>query len=375
MYSKQSTCLVVIMRNTTTEIRKFIYPVIFILLIVISNSACKKNTNTTGGIIPSPTFKDTTFTNPLLSSGPDPWVIQQDTNYYYTNTFGNRIAIYKTSRMSKLKNTSAVTVWNPPSTGLYSKNIWAPEIHYLQNKWYIYFAADDGNNENHRIYVLENSSANPLTGTWIFKGKIADITTDKWAIDASEFDYNGEEYLIWSGWPGDVDGQQNIYIAKMSNPYTIASSRVMISTPTYNWEMNGAPPIINEGPEVLKNSAGNIFLTYSASGCWSDDYALGMLSLKEGGNPLNPADWTKSSSPVFTKNVSGGAFGPGHNGFFKSRDGKEDWIIYHANSLAGEGCGDARSPRMQKFTWKPGGAPDFGTPVPVNTSIKIPSGE
>ncbi len=277
--------------------------------------------------------------------------------------------------MSKLKDALVTTVWSAPASGPYSKDVWAPEIHYLQNKWYIYFAADDGDNKNHRIYVLENSSADPLTGTWEFKGKIADTATDKWAIDASEFDYNGQEYLIWSGWPGDVDGQQNIYIAKMKDPFTIDGNRVMISTPSYSWETNGAPPTINEGPEILQSPSGKIFLTYSASGCWTDDYALGMLSLKDGSDPLNAANWTKSATPVFTKNVNGGAFGPGHNGFFKSRDGKEDWIIYHANPTAGEGCGNDRSPRIQKFTWNADGTPDFGTPVPINTLIKVPSGE
>ena len=161
----------------------------------------------------------------------------------------------------------------------------------------------------------------------------------------------------------------------MKDPWTIDGNRVMISTPSYGWEMNGAPPAVNEGPEILKNPSGKIFLTYSASGCWTDDYALGMLSLKDGSDPLIAASWTKSALPVFTKNTSGGAFGPGHNGFFKSRDGKEDWIIYHANSVPGEGCGDTRSPRIQKFTWNADGTPDFGVPVAINTLVKVPSGE
>ncbi|MEP6948685.1 MAG: glycoside hydrolase family 43 protein [Ginsengibacter sp.] len=362
-------------QNIMTGIIKQVNYIIFLLVISIG-AACKKNTATSGGINPPspPNSKDTTFTNPLLPGGPDPWVIQQDTNYYYTNTLGNRLDIFKTNKMSKLIDAVAVTIWRPPATGPYSKDIWAPEIHYLQNKWYIYFAADDGDNKNHRIYVLENSSADPLTSSWQLKGKVAD-GTDRWAIDASEFEYNGVEYLVWSGWPGDSDGQQNIYIAKMKDPWTIDGNRVMLATPSYGWEINGSPPAVNEGPEILQNPSGKIFLTYSASGCWTDDYALGMLSLKDGSDPLDASNWTKSASPVFTKNTNGGAFGPGHNGFFKSRDGKEDWIIYHANSNAGQGCGDARNPRIQKFTWNSDGTPDFGIPVAINTLIKVPAGE
>ncbi|MGI8951576.1 MAG: glycoside hydrolase family 43 protein [Chitinophagaceae bacterium] len=350
---------------------------IFILLfLLVSTIECSKNSSPNPP--PPPAQKDSTFTNPLLSSGPDPWVIQKDTNYYFTNTFGNKIAIYKTSKMSELKNTSPITIFTPPTTGPYSKDIWAPEIHYLQNKWYVYFAADDGDNANHRIYVLENASSDPLSGTWTLKGKISD-STNKWAIDASEFDYNGQEYLIWSGWEGDINVQQNIYIAKLLNPWTIEGNRVMISAPTYNWEKVGSSPgtfpTVNEGPEAIENSSGQLFLTFSASGCWTDGYCLGLLSLKVGGDPLNAADWTKKSTPVFVTNSTNGAYAPGHNGFFISRDGTQNWIIYHANSFANQGCGNSRNPRMQQFTWNTDGSPNFGTPVAISIKITKPSGE
>lgn len=346
------------------------------LLFLLSFTLAVCNKPASGGNnppIPPPAPKDTTFTNPLLSSGPDPWVVQKDTFYYYTHTTGNNITLYTTPKISDLKNAARAVVWVPPATGAYSKDIWAPELHYLQNKWYLYFAADDGDNKNHRLYVLENASPNPASNTWELKGKLADAS-DKWAIDGSVFQYNNQLYVIWSGWPGDVDGQQNIYIAKMSNPWTIDGARVMISTPTYDWEKIGDPDV-NEGPEAIQNKSGKLFLTYSASGCWTDDYALGLLTLKDGGDPMNPLDWTKSPTPVFTKKPENGAYAPGHNGFFKSRDGNEDWIIYHANSQAGQGCGGARNPRIQKLGWNSDGTPAFGEPVPINTKLKKPSGE
>ena len=346
------------------------------LVVLMFASSCSRS-NGTDGNTNKPDTSGATFTNPLLNSGPDPWVIFKDGKYYYTNTLGNRIGLIATTKMSELGKKSMSTVWTAPVSGPYSREIWAPELHYLQGKWYVYFAADDGNNDNHRMYVIENASADPTQGSWTFKGKVADAT-DKWAIDGSVFEYNNQLYMIWSGWEGDVNTQQLIYIAAMSDPWTISGARVMISAPTYDWEKKGAGgglPQVNEGPEILKNAAGRVFLTYSASGCWTDDYALGMLTLKEGGNPLNAADWQKSATPVFTKSESAGAFGPGHNGFFKSIDQKEDWIIYHANPLPGQGCGGKRSPRMQPFTWKADGTPDFKTPVNIGMAIKVPSGE
>ena len=344
----------------------------YLLILLLTLSACKKASN--GGTTTIPPVTDTTtFSNPLLASGPDPWVTQKDNFYYYTQTFGNRVAILKTAKMSELSTAQVVTVWTPPATGLYSKNIWAPEMIFLQGKWYIYVAADDGTNANHRIYVLENASSDPLAGSWEFKGKIAD-PTDKWAIDGDVFQYNGQLYMLWSGWPGDVNVEQDIYIAKLKNPWTIDGNRVLLSSPTLAWEKMGAPPAVNEGPEGIVHN-GKVFITYSASGCWTDDYSLGLLRLKDGGDPMNASDWTKSSTPIFIKNAGNGAYAPGHNGFFTSKDGTEYWIIYHANSSAGLGCGDARSPRMQKFTWNADGSPNFGEPVKINTKIKKPSGE
>jgi GH43 family beta-xylosidase len=289
-------------------------------------------------------------------------------------TLGDRLSIYQTPKITELSTATVTTIYTPPTGTAYSKELWAPEIHYLQGKWYVYFAADDGDNKNHRMYVIENAAATPTAGTWTFKGKIAD-PTDKWAIDGSVFDYNGQLYFIWSGWEGDTNIQQNIYVAKMSNPWTIEGNRVLISSPTYNWEKVGAPPAVNEGPEAIKNPAGQLFLTYSASGCWTDDYALGLLTLKAGGDPLVASDWSKSPNPVFSKKPANNAYAPGHNGFFTSKDGKENWIIYHANTSAGQGCGDVRNPRIQPFTWNADGTPNFGEPVSTAVKIKKPSGE
>ncbi|PYY14537.1 MAG: glycosyl hydrolase family 43, partial [Acidobacteria bacterium] len=146
-----------------------------------------------------------TFTNPLLPTGPDPWITYRAGYYYYMNTTGENLTVWKTRIPVDLRNAEKKVVWTPPATGPYSHEIWAPEIHFLQNKWYIYFAADAGNNRTHRIWVIENSSPDPMQGAWVMKGKVAD-PSDKWAIDPSVFEASGKMYLIWSGWDGDVNG-------------------------------------------------------------------------------------------------------------------------------------------------------------------------
>ena len=321
-----------------------------------------------------------TYTNPLLPSGADPWVIYQDGYYYYTNTTGRTITLWKTKNVVDLKSAEKKVVWTPPSTGPYSKEIWAPEIHYLQGKWYVYFAADRGKNFDHRMYVIENSSKNPLEGTWEMKGQL-NLLENKWAIDASIFENKGKLYVIWSGWKGDKNGEQDIFIAQMKDPWTVESKRTLVSAPTYSWEkygdLNNPNDVkhvnVNEGPEILKHG-NKIFLVYSASGCWTDYYALGMLTASIDANLLDASSWRKTDHPVFKQSPENHVYATGHNSFFKSSDGTEDYILYHANSEPGQGCGSHRSPRAQKFTWNADGTPNFGVPVTAGVNLNVPSG-
>jgi GH43 family beta-xylosidase len=256
----------------------------------------------------------------------------------------------------------------------WSHGVWAPELHRWGNKWYIYFAADAGTNDSHRIYVVENPADDPMEGQWTLKGKVAD-STDWWAIDADLFEVNGVHYLLWSGWKGETNGEQDIFIARMSNPWTIDSERTIISSPTFQWEKVGDRPRqhinVNEGPEALIHE-NRVFVFFSASGCWTDSYALGAMVASTTSNLLDPASWTKFDHPFLQQNPESGVFGPGHNSFFKSPDGKQDWIIYHANPGPNLGCGGKRSPRIQQFAWQADGTPSFGPPVRNGEALEKP---
>lgn len=316
-----------------------------------------------------------TFTNPLLPSGPDPWVVSWNGFYYYSNSTGHNLTLRKTADLSDLRHAETKVVWRPEPGQPWSKQLWAPELHRWDDKWYIYFAADAGRNESHRIYVVENTSDDPLDGTWTLRGKVAD-SSDKWAIDATTFQLNGNHYLVWSGWRGNHDGEQDIFIAHLSNPWTIDSPRTLISKPKHAWEKHGDLPgrhvNVNEGPEILLHGD-KVLLVFSASGCWTDFYSLGILQASASSDLLKAKSWKKIDHPFLETSSAAGAFGPGHNGFFKSPDGKQDWIIYHANPKSGEGCRDLRSPRMQPFTWNADGTPDFGRPAPVQQPLPKPS--
>lgn len=350
---------------------------IFFLLLfgsVLHLSSCEKNGDKTEETVEEPNIEHEDgdyFSNPLLTRGADPWVTQKDGTYYFTYTQGSKVVLYVTKNISQLASVTPINVFVPPPGEMYSHNIWAPELHQIDGKWYMYFAADNGSNANHRMFVIENTSSSPIRGSWNMKGKIT-VPEDEWAIDGTVLNYNEQLYFLWSG-SNAGRSPQHIYIAKMSNPWTVEGERVRIATPVYDWEKhNGA---INEGPQVLFNPEGKLFVVYSASSFSSDNYALGLLSLREGGDPMNAEDWSKSPQPVFSMHAESGAFGPGHNGFFKSPDGTEDWIIYHARNLPNGGNTNYRNPRIQKFNWNSDGTPNFGTPVKIGEKLKKPSGE
>ena len=319
--------------------------------------------------------------NPLLPVGADPWVIHHDGWYFHMHTTAKNLTLWKTRRIGELGNAEKKVVWTPPADSAYSESVWAPEIHHLDGKWYIYFSARGSDRKSHRVWVLENASPDPMAGDWEMKGKLA-TTSDKWAIDGSVFEFGGRRYFTWSGWEGDTNGVQGIYLASMKNPWTLSGERVRISSPTFPWEkfgdVAGDPELthldVNEGPEALIHGD-RLFIVYSASACWTDQYCLGLLTAKQGADPMDATTWSKSPEPVLTSAPESKAFAPGHNSFFKSPDGSEDWILYHANPKAGQGCGKFRSPRAQRFRWRDDGSPDFGRPVPLGTQLTAPAGE
>jgi GH43 family beta-xylosidase len=311
------------------------------------------------------------FYNVVAPSGADPWVIRHtDGRYYATVTTGRDVVLWRSETLSGLGGGERKVVWTPPREGPQSRDLWAPELHRLGDAWFLYFAADDGENARHRMYVLENPSPDPFEGRFTLKGKVSDPAADRWAIDGTVLPLGGRLYFLWSGWEGDEDVRQDLYIAPMSNPWTLSGPRVRISRPTLPWETRGGPPAVNEGPQVLVRGD-KVHVVFSASGSWTDHYALGLLTARADADPLSPSSWSKHPEPVFASGR--GVFAPGHASFVASPDGREDWIVYHAAKHRGSGW--SRLIRAQRFLWTADGVPEFGSPADPDRPIPLPSGE
>ena len=281
--------------------------------------------------------------------------------YYYCESRNQRhIYIRRSRTIAGIGADRGMRVWTAPNRGRNVDNLWAPELHLIDGRWFIYYAADDGNNDNHRMWVLECEGSDPR-GKYRCRGQ---LNTGGWAIDGTVMTLDdGRKYFLWSGWPGKRNGQQNIYIASMKDPVTISGPRVMIAAPTESWERVEMP--ICEGPQVLRRN-GDIFIIYSASASWTPDNCLGLLHTKST-DVLNPAAWSKHG-PVFKKNNE--VWGVGHCSFVKSLCQTEDWIIYHAKSALEFGWAD-RDVHAKRFSWSGDGFPEFGAPL-ARTSVQPP---
>lgn len=308
------------------------------------------------------------YTNPLAERRADPHIFRHTDGYYYltaTVPEYDRIVLRRATTIQGLASAPESTIWRRHGSGEMGAHIWAPEIHFINGRWYIYFAAGRTDDVwRIRMYVLENASANPLSGTWTERGRIS-TPWDTFSLDASTFVVNGVRYLTWAQQEPGISTNSNVYLARMgANPWTITGTVARLVVPTLAWETRGYR--VAEGPAVIQRG-GRVFLTYSASAT-DANYCLGMLSASASANLLDPASWAKSANPVFQSNAATSQYGPGHNSFTTSEDGQSDILVYHDRNyrdISGDPLNDPnRRTRVQKVYWNADGTPNFGIPVP-----------
>ena len=283
--------------------------------------------------------------------GQDPWVVPHEGALLLVQSARNnrQIVIKRFRDLRRMHRNEETVIWNPRGKNDHSLQIWAPELHEIDGRWYVYYAASDGQTRNHRMYVLE--SDRPL-GPYQEVGKICDPHNDTWAIDLTVLQHEDGLYAVWSGWEGETDGfPQNLYIAPMANPWTICGERRLISTPELDWEMSVAP--INEGPQAIRNTGqGKLFIVYSADASWTQAYKMGLLEWV-GGDVASPGSWKKLPHPIF--------MGGGHGCFIETGSGRH--LVYHRKMSTDPGWGD-REIRFARFAWDVDGYPTIAPEQP-----------
>lgn len=290
-------------------------------------------------------------TLPLLEQRADPYVYRHSNGkYYFTASVPafDFIELRSADTLEGLSSAQPRVVWTRHAEGPMSKNIWAPEIHYLKGKWYIFFAAaqDDADPRgcfDHRTYVLVNPNADPMEGEFT---ELLQLKTDweTFTLDSTVLINKGETYLIWAQRDPAIDSNSNLYIARMPEPGVLELPGVMLTQPEYEWECLGFR--VNEGPSVLHHG-GKLYLTYSGSAT-DERYAMGLLAADENADLLDPASWKKSPVPVMVTEPKNNLYGPGHNSFTKDEAGN-DVLVFHARPYPGFKGGALSDPNRHAF--------------------------
>lgn len=275
---------------------------------------------------------------PFIAQRADPYIYRHtDGTYYFTASVPtyDRIILRRADSLSGLRDAEETVVWKKHERGEMSEHIWAPELHYLSGKWYLYFAAGEKEDVwRIRPFVLECTGQDPVKDAWIEKGKMQRAEDDiysfeAFSLDATVFEHRGAWYFVWAEKVSVGIQISNLYIARMESPTKLATAQVLLTTPDYDWERQDI--WVNEGPAVLKRN-GRIFLTYSASAT-GECYCMGMMSIGEDEDPLDPKAWKKERQPVLKSDADRGIYGPGHNSFTVLPDGT-DLCVYHARPYA-----------------------------------------
>lgn len=319
---------------------------------------------------------ETHFVNPI-AEGADPQVVHDGDRYLWCQSEGNvGVAIWVSDRPTTLGTKHVV--WWAPESGPYSREVWAPELFRFDDRWYVYFAASDGDNKHHLTYVLESVGDDPL-GEYRVHGPLRtghshqDDAEPIWAIDLTVLELQGSRYAIWSGWPAPHKDHQDLYIAPMSSPTRLAGDRrVLMRAGDHVWERIEETPGsrgLAEAPQVLQHGE-RTFVVYSCAASWLPTYKLGLLELV-GDDPLDASHWRKHDEPLFRSNDA--TYGVGHSTFTTSPDGRDWWHIYHAKR--DRDLGWRRALFAQPMRFRTDDRPDLGgQPVPAGAPVPLPSG-
>ncbi|AYA66180.1 glycoside hydrolase family 43 protein [Alteromonas sp. RKMC-009] len=301
--------------------------------------------------------------NPIVLQRADPMLVRHDDTGCYTfigtSPKFDEIELRQACRLNDLKLAEPKVIWRKHERGEMSVNIWAPELHKVDDAWYIYFAAGDIDKPfSIRMYALKNTSADPMQGEWQEAGRI-ESGWDTFALDGTTFTHNGKRYYVWAQQNKARTYNSALWIAEMTSPTTLKLPATLLSEPTLDWEVQGYK--VNEGAAVISHGE-HLFITYSASAT-DHRYAMGLLWANNDADLLDPESWQKKSEPVFTTNAKAGRYGPGHNSFVKGEDGETDLMIYHSRdyeALKGTPLTDPnRHARARVLTWDEKGFPVF----------------
>ncbi|HLR68107.1 MAG TPA: family 43 glycosylhydrolase [Virgibacillus sp.] len=272
----------------------------------------------------------------------DPNIYRYNGKYYFiaTNDMNNNstLDIRVADTIDELKDAEVYSILTAAPEGEdMSYCLWAPELHEVGGKLYIFFAAgvNDGWQVQARVMELKEGG-NPINASdWkeavrVVRKDGSELSPGGITLDMTTFEDNGVTYVAWSD---RVDwGATKTMIATIdpNKPWVLTSEPVQISISDYGWDRRNTP--VNEGPYIVKNE-GKIYMAISGSAI-DNTYSIGFLIADVGNDLIDPKSWEKVGYPSLTSEFVQGYYGTGHNSFAIDQYGQV-LNVYHARPEKG----------------------------------------
>ncbi|MBQ4626555.1 MAG: family 43 glycosylhydrolase, partial [Clostridia bacterium] len=280
-------------------------------------------------------------TDIFIKDRADPFITRgSDGHYYFTASYPmygkndkegyDRIILRRAKTIDALAESEEKVIWDENESETAFRFIWAPEIHEINGKWYVLFAASGSKNNVWDIdcHIIMCEGKDPYNDPWTDKGKFSacegdDFSFRGFSLDMTQFECGGKHYVAWA----QNGGNSNVYLAGINpdEPWKTLTPAMLLTKPEYDWEKVRIP--VNEGPAAMIHG-GRIYLAFPASAT-GPEYCIGLMYADENADLLDINSWTKLPTPLLTSDDLTGEYGPGHNSFVKDENG--DWIfVYHS---------------------------------------------
>jgi GH43 family beta-xylosidase len=274
------------------------------------------------------------YLNPVYArSCPDPFVLKHAGEYWAYCTGlqpdGRAFGILRSADLVHWTEAGSALDLLPGDNPCY----WAPEVAYLDGRFYLYYSVGDEATMHIRVAVADQPGG-PFTDS----GRR--LTSEAFAIDGHVFiDDDGQRYFFYA-----TDFLQHTHIGtgtvvdRLLDPLRLAGRPQPVSRARYDWqvydpqraEKGGVRWHTVEGPFVLKRK--DRYHQMFSGGNWQNptygvSYAVSHTVLPEG-------EWHQVCDgqrvrPVLRSLPEAGIIGPGHNSVVRGPDNRQLFCIYH----------------------------------------------
>lgn len=266
----------------------------------------------------------------------DPVMIKSNGVYYIFHT-GQGVSIKRSidritwEDIGSVFSDDELPTWHKADIPEQKGHLWAPDIHYKNGKYHLYYSVSAWMNFNSSIGYATNTTLDPSDPNykWVDEGKIIDFSNGGEGvncIDPNVFvDADGSEWLFYGSY------KAGLRLVQLDQK----TGKLYSETP----EITTLTTALGEGVYVIKR--GDYYYIFASRGrcCagMNSTYNVVMGRSKNIEGPYLSKDgrsWVDNISSQFMKGDEEHP-GVGHNGFFTEND--TTFIVYHAYTKSRDG--------------------------------------